>query len=608
MGYVAIRISRHLRVPVVTTFLLLGVVAGPGGLNLVGESVVDSLRIVEPVALGMITFAAGEQLFLRDIRALSQRSYVVVALETVLPVLLVGVGAWLLTGKLEVALPIGAIAGTTGVATVISTLRESGAKGNYAKLLGFSIASDNFFAILAFSLLLPLAVGLETGEAIGHLYAYRMLGMLASVAMGCVAGSLVAYLVQKVRSSHELLMLVLAHVLLVVGVTEYLNSINDSLGFSILLAGLAMGTTAANLTREERNRDRAFAALLSLEYPVIAIFFLWAGAGLHIRALAGAGVLFAVYVGARLVGKLAGPLVTALITHREKEESRRFVGLGMSLLPQAGAAVGLGILARDMLPGEGGTGETILAAVLAAVVVFELVGPLGVHWAARHVGEAKAAAEDEPLTLSEAISELQSRRPRIAVLMGKKADPVLLDTPRRLAVRLCADLLVVPVTDEPAGKVEPTEENLHVVEDPDKLCSLNESSLGGCRQILVEPVSVRGRAADGLVAVLDDFGPALVLLAPRGLPSFVTQVSGEIARRLGCPVLKAPLVEMERRGRLWRARQLFRALGDSGTVERSRSLWRRSAEGWTTTEAAYEAQNGEEAPVDEEASGEEEPY
>jgi hypothetical protein len=87
------------------------------------DSVIGSLRIIEPIALGMITFAAGEQLHFADIRVLSLRHAVTVALETVLPFILVGTGAWLLTGRLEIALPVGAIAGTTGLATVMSTLK-----------------------------------------------------------------------------------------------------------------------------------------------------------------------------------------------------------------------------------------------------------------------------------------------------------------------------------------------------------------------------------------------------------------------------------------------------------------------------------------------------
>jgi Kef-type K+ transport system membrane component KefB len=563
VGYLAVRTSRHLRVPVVTSFLVLGIIGGPEVLGLVNASALETLKIVEPVALGMITFAAGEQLFFRDVRALSRRSYAVVALETLLPPLLVGVGVWLLTGRLEIALPVAAIAGTTGLATVMSTLKESGAKGNYAKLLGFSIATDNFFAILAFSLLLPLAVGLETGGAIGHLYADRLAGMAASVAIGCAAGALVAFLVRRTRSSHELLMLVLAHVLVVVGVTEYL-------GFSILLAGLAMGTTAANLTRDERYRERVFAALMSLEYPVIAIFFLWAGAGLHIRALGDIGLLFAVYVVARLVGKLAGPLLTALIMRNDQEPSRRFLGLGMSLVPQAGAAVGLAILARDMLPESG---ETILVAVLAAVVVFELVGPVGVHWAARHVGEAQVASEDEPLTLSEAITELKNRRPVVAVVLCPESDPSLLQMPRLLAARLGADLLLVPVSD---AAVPPPASWVGALstEGEEGRGQGDESTISGCREVVVDTVPVENGSAERLVSLLVESKPAVVLLAPEGLPGCVFEVADELSDRLGCPVFKIPEPETARRRHLWSVRRLAEVIGRSRIAQRSRDTRR----------------------------------
>jgi Kef-type K+ transport system membrane component KefB len=137
---------------VVTSFLLLGIVVGPEGLDLMNASVIGSLRLIEPIALGMITFAAGEQLHLADIRVLRKPHYAAIVLETILPALLVGTGAWLVTGRLEIALPAGAIAGSTGLATVMSTLKESDPRGTYPKLLGFAIALDNFFAILAFSL------------------------------------------------------------------------------------------------------------------------------------------------------------------------------------------------------------------------------------------------------------------------------------------------------------------------------------------------------------------------------------------------------------------------------------------------------------------------
>ena len=114
----------------------------------------------------------------------------------------------------------------------------------------------------------------------------------------------------------------------------------------------------------------------------------------------------------------------------------------MSLLPQAGAAVGLATLARDTLPESG---QTILATVLAAVVVFELVGPLGVQWAVKHVGESSGPPEGHPLTLEEAIEELQTRKARIVAVIDSKSDASILEVPRMLAVRFTADLTIVPV-------------------------------------------------------------------------------------------------------------------------------------------------------------------
>ncbi len=552
--------------PVVTSFMLLGILAGPEGLDLVNSSVIHSLRIIEPVALGMITFAAGEQLFFGDLRALSRRSYVVVGLETMLPVLLVGAGVWLVTGRAEIALPIGAIAGTTGLATVISTLRETGAKGDYAKLVGFTIASDNFFAILIFSLVLPLAVSLETGSAIGSLYADRLVAMAASVAIGFVAGLVVSRLVRQVRSSQELSILVLAHVLLVVGVTEYL-------GYSVLLAGLAMGTTAANLTREVRDRDRAFAALASIEFPIIAIFFLWAGASLHIRALGSIGLLFAVYIGARVVGKLAGPLLTAWSTRGDAEQSRLYLGLGVSLLPQAGAAVGLGILAQEVLPDSG---ETILAAVLASVVVFELVGPLGVHWAAKHVGEAKTIPDDQPLTLPEAISELQNHRARVLTLVGPGSQASALRTPRLLAVRLDADLVVLPVSDASTLDSSDPPWIFFAGEGSDGPRQRDESKTRGSQEYVLDTVWVGRHSADRLMSVLTDHLPDVIMLVPQDLPSYVLDMADDLSIRFGCPVLSVPVPRTEDDGRVSPLRRVARAAVWSGAFKRSGALWRRA--------------------------------
>ena len=521
LGYIAMRLSMRLRLPVVTSFLLLGVLVGPDGLGLVGESTVASLRVVEPVALGMITFAAGEQLRIADVREFSGRHYLALALETVLPVLLVATGAWLVTGRLEIALPIGAIAGTTGLATVMSTLRESGAKGNFARLLGFATASDNFFAILAFSLVLPLVVAMETGQATGGMYAERLLQMAASIAIGFVLGLLVSKLVRQVRSATELSMVVLAHVLLMVGVTYYF-------GFSVLLAGLTMGATAVNLTREVRDRERAFAALHGLQFPVVAMFFLWAGTSLHIRALGGIGLLFVTYLLARAIGKLAGPLFMAWGLRRQQSQSRTFVGLGVGLLPQAGAAVGLAVIASDSLPVSG---QSVLAAVLGAVVIFELVGPAGVQWAARHVGETREATEGHPLTLDEAIRKLEDQKARVVVVGGESAAPSMLRVSADLVHRLEADLVPIVLRNESGGNGEATA--VAFIPDVDGADGLKA---GLSDQPPGVPFLLTADTAKDFIQRITEYQPHVLFIS---LPMRVRQLLGpadELAANVGCPV------------------------------------------------------------------------
>lgn len=442
LGYLGLRISGRFRIPLVTSFLLLGVAAGPSGFDLISPSVLEALRVIEPVALGLITFSAGEQLVLRDVAGLARRTMLGVGLETLLPVLLVTLAIVAATGRLELALPLGAIAGTTGIATVMATLKERGARGSYTRLLSVAIATDNVFAILAFSVILPFAMALEHAGGIGSLYLRSLAGIALSVAVGGSAGVLLARYIGRIRSSSELSMFVLAHLLLVVAVV-------DVAGGSVLLAGLAMGIVAVNLSGGAREREWLFSSLAPLEDPLIAVFFLWAGAGLHVAALADVGLLAALYLVARTAGKWLGPHLAALGTPRGDRDTWELRALGLGLLPQAGAAIGLGILARDALPVAG---DEILTVVLAAVVIFELTGPLAVTRAVTAAGEATETPEGRPMTLTEAVRQLEERKGVLMAVTDPTTSLWQLANTLNLARRLQADVVLMPTEEPPTTK------------------------------------------------------------------------------------------------------------------------------------------------------------
>lgn len=557
LGYLALRYSRKSRIPVVTAFLLLGIVVGPSALDLVSSRALDYLRIIEPVALGMIAFAAGERLRFADLAALRRNHYVAIALETLLPVALVATVVLLVTGRLELALPVGAIAGTTGLATVISTLKESGAKGNFTKILGTAVATDNVFAVVFFSLTLPLVVAIDGDGSAGALYLDGLVSIVASVVLGVVGGFVVSRSVRGVRSSHELSMLVLAYVLLIAGVTEYLH-------FSVLLAGLAMGTTAVNLTKEEKDRERVFAALGPLEYPVFAMFFLWAGASLHVRALGGIGWIFGVYVVGRAVGKLAGPVLASIRLRWNSATAIQSRCLGAALLPQAGAAVGLAVLARESLPGSG---DLILATVLAAVVVFELVGPLGVHWAARRAGEVREWSSIRPLTLEEALKELEDRKPHVVVLRYADGPSPNMEMPQRMAARVHGDLIEIPVAPGFMGPVEVTLDVVEVATDGGERPpgSTEDPADPELPNLILDP-----RQLAGFLDTVAGLKPGVLFLS---LPRKMRQLLGpadSLGERIGCPVFDLPANQNGR----WVEAVSSRLAGADETVTRVLSRWR----------------------------------
>ncbi|GAB4243904.1 MAG: hypothetical protein Kow00129_03300 [Thermoleophilia bacterium] len=434
LGYLGMRLSGRFRVPVVTSFLLLGIVAGPSGLNFISREAVDSLSLVEPVALGLITFSAGERLLLTDLGRLGRRHRLAIVLEALLPSTLVGIAAFLVTGRAGLSLALGSIAGTSGIATVMATLKESNARGGFTSLLTVVLAAHNVLAILAFSLLLPLAVVFERSGGISRLYFDSVVGIVGSVLLGVLAGMIMARFIGRIRTSGELSVFVLAHLLVAV-------SLAHLLGYSVLLTGLTTGIVAVNRSGGERERERLFTSLSALEAPLIAVFFLWAGAGLHLGALAGVGFLAVSYVAARAVGKVVAPIIASRLGRGGPDH--RLEWLGVALLPQAGVAIGLGIIARDLLPVSG---NEVLTVVLAAVVVFELTGPLAVHRAVNRAGEAAGeGSADQPITLPEALRALEARKGLLVVVTDKTTSLWQLASVIRLADGLNADLAVLPI-------------------------------------------------------------------------------------------------------------------------------------------------------------------
>jgi len=166
-------------------------------------------------------------------------------------------------------------------------------------------------------------------------------------------------------------------VLLTAGLAEWLQ-------VSYILAAMTLGVMVANLAS---HHERPFREIEGIEWPFLILFFLLAGASLHLDALATAGWLAAGYIGLRVAGRMIGTRLGGHLSGAEPQ-TRRWIGI--ALLPQAGVAVGMALLAAQRFPE---LADRILPVILGSTVVFEVVGPVLTRYALTRVGDIPAASK-----------------------------------------------------------------------------------------------------------------------------------------------------------------------------------------------------------------------
>jgi len=378
------------KVPEVTGYLVAGMLVGPSVLGWVSHENLQALHVFSEVGLGLILFSIGGVFEFSRIRRIGRRLLALTLAESALAAVLVGGGMLAIGQPWPVALLLGAIAVETGAASTLMVIRENNAAGPFTEALTGVIGLNNIFALLAFSLaaatldLSALAAGADlTAAGVARALFPLVWQLVGSAALGFLVGLLLASWASQVVESGEVLILLVGCVLLTVGVATAVD-------LSPLVASLAVGATLANLSAKSR---RLFDALSRTDPPLYVIFFVLAGADLNLALLPSLGLLGAVYVLCRAGGKLGGAWLAARRVEAPAPV-RRF--LGLSILAQAGLAVGLVLVTRERFPE---LAPTVTTVVLGAIVVFEIAGPLAARFALDRTGESRPQDADQILAL-----------------------------------------------------------------------------------------------------------------------------------------------------------------------------------------------------------------
>ena len=395
-GLMLSRLTKKLGLPAVTAYLVAGLCLGPfllGGLNIRGLGFnsleqVESLDVITNIALGFIAFTIGNEFRLRQLRATGVKAVTIGILQAVLTTLLVDVVLIVLHVwfphiiSVPCAITLGAIASATAPAATLMVVRQYKADGPLTRLLMLVVAIDDAVGLVLFSVSFGIATALAQGQVnVLAVVVEPLVEIVLSLGLGSLMGLLLNWVERFFHSRSKRMTISVAFVLLTVGLSYLKFEVAGiHCSFSLLLVCMMTGTIFCNIcSTSEELMDRVDGWTM----PLNILFFVISGAELDLTVVVhpvtiAVGV---VYILSRSAGKYFGAGLSCRLTRQPKIICDN---LGITLLPQAGVALGMA-LAATSLP----DGAMVRNVVLFAVLVYELVGPALTKRALTAAGEIR---------------------------------------------------------------------------------------------------------------------------------------------------------------------------------------------------------------------------
>jgi len=365
-GTISGALAKRFQLPSVTGQILAGVLMGGSVFRILDERGLHSLDPLVKFALGLMAVAVGSHLNFRRLRPAWRRLLCLVLLEATLTPLFVfcGVVAFSQT-QWYTALLLATIAVSTAPATVLAIVKETDSKGSFVTTLLAGVALNNLLCIILFELartVATTAIQPAGGFAAADLI-QPMIGVGKSLLLGFIMGAALIVFTRRIVRSDRLTALSLIAILLTAGISDHLD-------LSVLLSCLSLGVTLANLSPDrEEIGHRVFEGF---ESAIFAVFFTVAGMELKFDTLAIGGLLAVITFVTRGIGKISAGYIGMKLAGAT-QRFRQWIGV--SLIPQAGLAVGLMLLVTED-PKFDSIKELFLAVVLAMVLMNETIGPI----------------------------------------------------------------------------------------------------------------------------------------------------------------------------------------------------------------------------------------
>ena len=408
-GLMLSRLTKLIHLPAVTAYLVAGLLLGPfcigalhvQGLGFTSLDQVETMKIISQTALGFIAFSMGNEFRLKQLRAMGKSAIIIGIVQAVIATIVVDIALIALHMlfpemiSIPCAITLGAIASATAPAATMMVVRQYKADGPMTRLLMLVVAIDDAVGLLLFSVSFGIASALASGAvSIMAVIVEPIVEIVLSLALGAAMGWLLNWVERFFHSRSKRMTISIAFVMLTVGLSMITFQVGPvHCGFSLLLVCMMTGTIFCNIcpTSEE-----LMERVENWTMPLNVLFFVLSGAELDLNVLGQPVTLMVgvVYIIARSLGKYYGAAFSCGMTHQPQPIVRH---LGITLLPQAGVALGMAMTAATLA--DGALARNV---VLFSVLVYELVGPALTKRSLMAVGEIRPEGRTSARKLNEA--------------------------------------------------------------------------------------------------------------------------------------------------------------------------------------------------------------
>lgn len=372
-GLILGRAVKLIRLPNVTGYLIAGLIIGPYGFRLISANMVGDLELISEMALAFIAFTIGSEFKLSYIKRVGMMPIVIAIFEGLTASVLVTLALVLAGVDIEIALLLGAIASATAPAATVMVIKQYRTKGPVTETLLGVVALDDAVALILFGFASAIVTAMSSpGTAsLTMTIVYSILEIVGSCAVGFLLGFLFTLPLRYFKKSSNRLIILTGFIFLGAALA-------NMMGLSPLLLCMCIG---AMLVNGSPDAMEVFKLTDSVTPPIFLMFFVVSGMNLNLTILPQIGLIGMIYIVVRVIGKISGAYIGSRLM-KAPSVVRKY--LGLSLIPQAGVAIGLALITARILPQYA---ETIQAVILGATFVYELIGPVTTKVSLQKAGE-----------------------------------------------------------------------------------------------------------------------------------------------------------------------------------------------------------------------------